>query len=78
MLLLLEPCSNHAQLVHALSRHMDTAAVAASLGPTEEKLKGRPVPLSLLMLSITGGRRVEKAPHASRLGVPESRLDPSG
>ena len=28
VLLLLEPCSNHAQLMHALSRHMDTAAMA--------------------------------------------------
>lgn len=67
VLLLLEPCSNHAQLVHALSRHMGTAAVAAAVGPTETKLKGKPVPLTLLMLSLNG-------PSLCGSAAPETRV----
>ena len=69
VMLLLEPCSNHAQAVHALSRHMDAAAVAATLGPSEEKLKGKAHHLSLLMLSMSGPSLAATAPPELRVAA---------
>lgn len=67
VLLLMEPCSNHAMLVQNLSRSMDGAAVASALTINDEKLKGKPATLTLLVVSVTG-------PSISSTAAPEMRF----
>ena len=67
VLLLMEPCSNHAMLVQSLSRTMDGAAVASALTINDEKLKGKPATLTLLVVSVTG-------PSLASTAAPEMRL----